>query len=135
MAMAQRVATAKSHDLLRRRGLPPQTIAVLHTRAEPLGWTGHRRRSRSAISIEGDVFGALLQYPGSCGALRDFAAPIAALHAAGAIAIVAADPLALTLLKPPGELGADIAIGSAQRFGVPMGYGGPHAAYMAVRDA
>ena len=82
-----------------------------------------------------DVFGALLQYPGTSGAVRDLRPAIAALRAKGALAIVAADLLALTLLASPGELGADIAIGSAQRFGVPMGYGGPHAAYMAVRDA
>src|SRR6202041_2346072 len=77
----------------------------------------------------------LLQYPGSSGRLRDLRPAIALLHAKGALAIVAADLLALTLIASPGELGADIAIGSAQRFGVPMGYGGPHAAYMAVRDA
>ena len=82
-----------------------------------------------------DVFGALLQYPGTSGAVRDLRPAIAALRAKGALAVVAADLLALTLLASPGELGADIAIGSAQRFGVPMGYGGPHAAYMAVRDA
>ena len=81
------------------------------------------------------MFGALLQYPGTSGAVRDLRPAIAALHAKGALAIVAADLLALTLLASPGELGADIAIGSAQRFGVPMGYGGPHAAFMAVRDA
>ena len=81
------------------------------------------------------MFGGLLQYPGTSGAVRDLRPAIAALHAKGALAIVAADLLALTLLASPGELGADIAIGSAQRFGVPMGYGGPHAAYMAVRDA
>ena len=82
-----------------------------------------------------DVFGAVLQYPGTSGAVRDLRPAIAALQAKGALAVVAADLLALTLLASPGELGADIAIGSAQRFGVPMGYGGPHAAYMAVRDA
>ena len=81
------------------------------------------------------VFGAIFQYPGTYGDVRDFAGPIAALHGAGALACVAADPLALTLLKPPGEMGADVAVGSTQRFGVPLGYGGPHAAYMAVRDA
>src|SRR3546814_9955402 len=81
------------------------------------------------------VFGPLIQYPGTTGEIREPRATIAALHEAGAIAAIAADPLALTLLASPGELGADIAIGSMQRFGVPMGYGGPHAAYMAVRDA
>ena len=81
------------------------------------------------------VFGAIFQYPGTYGHCRDFAGPIAALHEAGALACVAADPLALTLLTPPGEMGADVAVGSTQRFGVPLGFGGPHAAYMAVRDA
>ena len=81
------------------------------------------------------MFGAIFQYPGVCGACHDFTGPIAALHEAGAIAVVAADPLALTLLKPPGEMGADIAVGSMQRYGVPMGFGGPHAAYLATRDA
>ncbi len=78
------------------------------------------------------VFGALFQYPGTYGHVHDFTGPIERLHAAGALACVAADPLALTLLTPPGEMGADIAVGSTQRFGVPIGYGGPHAAYMAV---
>ncbi len=81
------------------------------------------------------MFGALLQYPGTHGAVRDPRAAIAAVKAKGGLAVVAADPLALTLLTSPGEIGADIAVGSTQRFGVPMGYGGPHAAYMAVRDA
>src|SRR6202000_1212535 len=82
----------------------------------------------------GGVFGVLLQYPGASGEIRDLAPVIEAAHAAGAKAAVAGDILALTLLKPPGELGADIAVGSTQRFGVPMFYGGPHAAYLAVRD-
>ena len=81
------------------------------------------------------MFGALLQYPGVTGAFHDFSPLIARLHDAKAIAIVAADPLALTLLKPPGEMGADVAVGSMQRFGMPMGYGGPHAGYMAVKEA
>ena len=76
-----------------------------------------------------------MQYPGCCGEIRDFRPAIAALHSAGALAVMAADPLALTLITPPGELGADIAVGSTQRFGVPMGYGGPHAAYIATRWA
>ena len=112
----------------------PQTVAVLRTRAEPLGWTVIVGDPVADLD-QADVFGALLQYPGTSGAVRDLRPAIAALHAEGALAIVAADPLALTLLASPGELGADIAVGSAQRFGVPMGYGGPHAAYMAVRDA
>src|SRR5262249_5046845 len=112
----------------------PQTIAVLRTRAEPLGWEIAVGDPLTDLD-PGAVFGALFQYPGSCGELRDFRPPIAALHAVGALAVIAADPLALTLLTPPGELGADIAVGSTQRFGVPMGYGGPHAAYIATRAA
>ena len=79
------------------------------------------------------VFGALFQYPGTYGHLTDFTPLIEALHAAKAVAVMSADPMALTLLKEPGAMGADIAVGSAQRFGVPVGYGGPHAAYMATR--
>ena len=112
----------------------PQTLAVLRTRAEPLGWNLVVGDPLTDLD-NADVFGALLQYPGTSGAVRDLRPAIAALHAKGALAVVAADLLALTLIASPGELGADIAIGSAQRFGVPMGYGGPHAAYMSVRDA
>src|SRR5690606_9257584 len=106
----------------------------VRTRAEPLGWRVIIGDPFSDLEPEA-VFGALFQYPGVCGACHDFSGPIAKLHAAGAIAVVAADPLALTVLKSPGEMGADIAVGSMQRYGVPMGYGGPHAAYMATRDA
>jgi len=133
MALAHRSATAKSTAFFVDHEVHPQTLAVVRQRAEPLGWTvvvGDPARDLD----EGAVFGALLQYPGSFGAVRDLRPQIAALKAKGALAIVAADPLALTLIASPGELGADIAIGSTQRFGVPMGYGGPHAAYMAVRD-
>ena len=112
----------------------PQTLAVLRTRAEPLGWSLIVGDPLTDLD-NAEVFGGLLQYPGTSGAVRDLRPAIAALHAKGALAVVAADLLALTLIASPGELGADIAIGSAQRFGVPMGYGGPHAAYMSVRDA
>ncbi len=134
MAVAQRSSKSKSNRYFVDAGCHPQTIAVLRTRAEPLNWgivVGDPDRDLDAAS----VFGAIVQYPGSEGALRDFRGVFAKLRAAGAISAVAADPLALAVLTPPGELGADIAIGSTQRFGVPMGYGGPHAAYMAVRDA
>jgi glycine dehydrogenase len=133
MALAERVGQAKSKRFFVDRDVHPQTLAVLRTRAEPLGWSlivGDPLTDLDAT----EVCGALLQYPGSSGAVRDLRGAIAALRAKGGLAIVAADLLALTLLASPGELGADIAIGSAQRFGVPMGYGGPHAAYMAVRD-
>src|SRR4029434_7765093 len=112
----------------------PQTLAVLRTRAEPLGWNLIVGDPATDLD-KAEVFGGLLQYPGTSGVVRDLRKPIETLHAKGALAVVAADPLALTMLASPGELGADIAIGSTQRFGVPMGYGGPHAAYMAVRDA
>src|ERR1700733_4786970 len=134
MALAERAAQSKSKSFFVDADVHPQTLAVLRTRAEPLGWNLIVGDPLTALD-GADVFGGLLQYPGSSGAVRDLRPAISALHAKGALAIVAADLLALTLLASPGELGADIAIGSAQRFGVPMGYGGPHAAYMAVRDA
>jgi glycine dehydrogenase len=134
MALAERAAQAKTKSFFVDAGVHPQTLAVLRTRAEPLGW--NLIVGDAAIDLDrADVFGGLLQYPDTSGAVRDLRPAIASLHAKGAIAIVAADLLALTLLASPGELDADIAIGSAQRLGVPMGYGGPHAAYMGVRDA
>jgi glycine dehydrogenase len=134
MALAERVSHGKTRSFFVDADVHPQTLAVLRTRAEPLGWT--LIVGDPSSDLDGaDVFGGLLQYPGSSGAVRDLKPAIAALHAKGALAVIAADLLALTLLASPGELGADIAIGSAQRFGVPMGFGGPHAAYMAVRDA
>jgi glycine dehydrogenase len=111
----------------------PQTLDVLRTRAEPLGI----ELRVEAVGAETDFtgsFGTLLQYPGASGTARDLGPVAEAAHAAGATVAVAADILALTLLRPPGEMGADVAIGSTQRFGVPMFYGGPHAAYMAVAD-
>ncbi|HXI08424.1 MAG: aminomethyl-transferring glycine dehydrogenase [Bradyrhizobium sp.] len=134
MALAERAAQAKARSFFVDTEVHPQTLAVLRTRAEPLGWNLIVGDPATDLA-KAEVFGALLQYPGTSGVVRDLRSDIAALHARGALAIVAADPLALTLLASPGELGADIAVGSAQRFGVPMGYGGPHAAYMAVRDA
>ncbi len=133
MAMAERVSKSKAKAFFVDENCHPQTIAVLQTRAAPLGWeivTGD-----PAALDPASVFGAVFQYPGTYGHLQDFSEIIARLHAAGAIAVIAADPLALALLKSPGEMGADIAIGSMQRFGVSVGYGGPHAAYMAVKDA
>ena len=134
MALAERAAQAKTKSFFVDPEVHPQTLAVLRTRAEPLGWNLIVGDPATDLD-KAEVFGGLLQYPGTSGAVRDLRPAIAALRAKGALAIVAADLLALTLLASPGELGADIAIGSAQRFGVPMGYGGPHAAYMAVRDA
>ena len=133
MALAKRGASSKSNSFFVSRDTHPQTIAVLRTRAEPLDWT--IVVGDSAADLENiDVFGALFQYPGTFGEIPDLRGPIEAVHKSGGLAAIAADPLALTLIVSPGELGADIAIGSTQRFGVPMGYGGPHAAYMAVRD-
>ena len=133
MALAERVAPARARSFFVDAEVHPQTLAVLRTRAEPLGW--NLIVGDPLIDLEkAEVFGGLLQYPGTSGVVRDLRTAIAALRAKGALAIVAADLLALTLLASPGELGADIAVGSAQRFGVPMGYGGPHAAYMAVRE-
>src|SRR5881392_4229396 len=134
MALAERAAQAKSKSFFVDSEVHPQTLAVLRTRAEPLGWNLIVGDPLTDLDTA-EVFGGLLQYPGTSGAVRDLRPAIAALHANGALAVVAADLLALTLLASPGELGADVAIGSAQRFGVPMGYGGPHAAYMSVRDA
>ena len=120
----------------------PQTLAVVRTRAEALGL--RVLAVDLSVGLEGalfhaeadlaDVFGVLLQYPASSGELRDPREIIRAAHGSGALAIVATDLLALTLLTSPGELGADVAVGSAQRFGVPMGYGGPHAGFLALRS-
>jgi glycine dehydrogenase len=134
MALAERASSAKTKSFFVDRDVHPQTLAVLRTRAEPLGWTLVVGDPLADLP-KTEVFGGLLQYPGTSGTVRDLRAPIAALREKGALSIVAADLLALTLLTSPGELGADVAVGSAQRFGVPMGFGGPHAAYMAVRDA
>ncbi|MET0396705.1 MAG: aminomethyl-transferring glycine dehydrogenase, partial [Longimicrobiaceae bacterium] len=134
MARARRISHSKAAAFFVDADCHPQTIAVMHTRAAPLGWeimVGDPMRDLDPDRL----FGALFQYPGTYGGLRDPRAQIEALNAKGALAVIAADLLALTLIASPGELGADIAIGSAQRFGVPMGYGGPHAAYMSVRDA
>src|ERR1700680_4179520 len=134
MALAERAARTKTKSFFVDSEVHPKTRPVLRTRAEPLGWNLIVGDPLADLA-HAEVFGGLLQYPATSGAVRDLRPAIATLHGKGALAIVAADLLALALLASPGELGADIAIGSAQRFGVPMGYGGPHAAYMAVRDA
>src|SRR5437588_676417 len=133
MALAERHSQVKAKAFFVDKDVHPQTLAVLRTRAEPLGWNLIVGDPLADLD-RAEVFGGLLQYPASSGALRDLRPAIAALHAKGALAIIGADLFALTLLACPGELGADIAIGSAQRFGVPMGYGGPHAAYISVRE-
>src|SRR5882757_4272067 len=133
MALAKRASTSGSNRFLVDENTHPQTLAVLRTRAEPLGWDVVTGDSQLAAD-NAEYFGALFQYPGTFGHISDLRLPIKALHSHGTIVAVSADPLALTLLTPPGELGADVAIGSTQRFGIPMGYGGPHAAYIAVKD-
>jgi len=133
MTMAQRVSKSKAKAFFVDRDCHPQNIAVMKTRAAPLGIeiiVGNPDKMDPEA-----VFGAIFQYPGTYGHVRDFTDHIEKLHAHKGIAVMSADPLALTLLKEPGEMGADIAVGTTQRFGVPMGYGGPHAAYMATKDA
>ncbi|ETX15205.1 glycine dehydrogenase [Roseivivax halodurans JCM 10272] len=133
MTMAERVSKSKAKTFFVDENCHAQNISVVKTRAKPLG----------IEVIVGDpddmdpsaVFGALFQYPGTYGHVRDFTAHISKLHEQNAIAVVSADPMALCLLKSPGEMGADIAVGTTQRFGVPMGYGGPHAAYIACKDS
>ncbi len=133
MTMAQRISRSKARAFFIDQHCHAQNIAVMKTRAAPIG----------IEIIVGDpatdldpsqVFGAIFQYPGTHGVVRDFTECMEGLHAHKAVGIVIADPLALTVLKEPGAMGADIAVGSTQRFGVPMGYGGPHAAYMATLD-
>lgn len=133
MTMAQRVAKSKAAAFFVDENCHPQNIAVIETRAAPLGIEVIVGPVEALDPAQ--VFGAVFQYPGTYGHVRDFTDQMAALHAERAIGIVIADPLALTLLKEPGAMGADIAVGTTQRFGVPMGYGGPHAAYIACREA
>ncbi|WP_299394575.1 aminomethyl-transferring glycine dehydrogenase [Pelagibius sp.] len=134
MAMAHRVAKSKADRFFVAEDCHPQTLAVLQTRARPLGIDLVVGDPESDLAGQ-EVFGALLQYPGTYGQVRDLTPVVETLHGQKALAIVSADLLALTLIKPPGEMGADIVVGSSQRFGVPMGYGGPHAAYFATREA
>ena len=132
MAMAKRAAKSSANVFFVDADTHPQTIGVLQTRAAGFGIELHVAKVAELGATK--VFGALLSYPGSSGAVQEYAKVIGALHAAGALAIMATDLLALTMLKSPGELGADIALGTAQRFGVPMGFGGPHAAFFGVKD-
>ncbi|NUK74972.1 aminomethyl-transferring glycine dehydrogenase [Streptomyces lunaelactis] len=137
MSLARRVGKVKNGVFLVDADTLPQTIAVIQTRAEPTGVevvTADLSEGIPAEIAERGVFGVLLQYPGASGAVRTIKPVIEQAHELGAIVTVAADLLALTLLTSPGELGADIAVGTTQRFGVPMGFGGPHAGFMAVRD-
>ena len=132
MTLCQRMGRSKSARMFVAADVFAQTLDVVVTRAKPLGIevvTGP-----AAEATQSSAFAVLLQYPGGDGEVRDYAALAEAVHKSGGHVIVAADLLALTLLAPPGEWGADVVVGSAQRFGVPMGYGGPHAGYLATRD-
>lgn len=138
MTLAKRSARSKSSTFLVAGDTHPQTLEVLATRAEPLGITVDVVRSTEAFHQKlaaGDYFGVLVQYPASSGWVEEWSKDAQTVHAHNALFVVATDLLALTLLKPPGEMGADIVIGNSQRFGVPFGFGGPHAAFMACRDA
>ncbi|MFT4178990.1 MAG: aminomethyl-transferring glycine dehydrogenase [Thermomonas sp.] len=138
MTLAKRSAKSKSGTFLVSGDTHPQTLELLRTRAEPLGIVIEQANSTEAwhaALAKGDYFGVLAQYPASSGWLADWSEEVASIHAKNALAIFATDLLALTLLKSPGEMGADIVIGNSQRFGVPFGFGGPHAAFMACRDA
>ncbi len=138
MTLAKRSAKSKSNTFLVAGDTHPQTLEVLATRAEPLGITVDVVRSTDAFHQKlaaGDYFGVLVQYPASSGWVEEWTKDAETIQAHNALFVVATDLLALTLLKPPGEMGADIVIGNSQRFGVPFGFGGPHAAFMACRDA
>ncbi|MBK9245389.1 MAG: aminomethyl-transferring glycine dehydrogenase [Burkholderiales bacterium] len=133
MTLAKRSCRSRSNLFFVSADCHPQTIAVVRTRAEPLGI--EVQVGDDAAAVAADAFGVLLQYPASTGDVREYKAIVEAAHARGALVTVAADLLALTLLVPPGQWGADIVVGNSQRFGVPFGFGGPHAAFMACRDA
>ena len=140
-ATAAAEAMGMCHNLVRdRKGFfvaedcHPQTIAVVRTRAEPLGIEVHVGPVDTVDVAAQDLFGVLVQYPATDGRIVDYAALAERVHAGGALLVAAADLLALTLLRPPGEFGADVCVGSSQRFGVPLGFGGPHAAFLSTRD-
>ncbi|CAN5324538.1 aminomethyl-transferring glycine dehydrogenase [soil metagenome] len=132
MTLAMRVGKSKSTTFFVADDVLPQTLEVVRTRAHPLGITVQTGPAQDAATA--DAFAVLLQYPGVNGAVHDLTPVTQAVHAKGGLAIVASDLLALTLIVPPGEMGADIVVGNTQRFGMPMGNGGPHAAYLATRD-
>jgi glycine dehydrogenase len=132
MTLCQRAGKSRSMSIYVADDVLPQTIDVIKTRAQPLGIM--LSVGPAFAAADADCFAALLQYPGANGDVRDYRALADSLHARGALVIAAADLLALTLLTPPGEWGADAVVGSSQRFGVPMGFGGPHAAFLATRD-
>ena len=136
MTLAKRSVKSKSNRIVLAGDLHPQTIEVIQTRAAPLGLEVLVANSKDEwdAALAGELFAAVIQYPASSGWIVDWKADVDAIHAKQAAAIVATDLLALTLITPPGEWGADIVVGNSQRFGMPMGAGGPHAAFMACRD-
>ena len=134
MTLIQRVGKSASKVFYVADDVLPQTREIIQTRAEPLGVEVRSIAPADIEHLEEACFGVLLQYPGVDGEVRDYRAAVEHLHAAGAMVIVAADLLALTVLTPPGEWGADVVVGNSQRFGVPLGFGGPHAGYLATRD-
>lgn len=133
MTLAKRSCKSKSNLFVVSADCHPQTIELVQTRAEPLGIDV--QVGDDALLASADAFGVLLQYPASTGDVREYTSIVDRVHARGGLVAVAADLLALTLLKAPGEWGADIVVGNSQRFGVPFGFGGPHAAFLACRDA
>lgn len=138
MAMCLAISRSSGHErteFFASQDCHPQTIAVMQTRAEPLGMTLRVGRTQTIDFFNPQLAGILLQYPTTDGYVGDYSALVAQAHAAGVLVVVATDLLALTLLRPPGEFGADIAVGSSQRFGVPLGFGGPHAAFLATAES
>jgi len=133
MTLAKRSAKSKSDTFFVHDAVHPQTLELLRTRAEPMGIV--LRVGTPAEAMEAEAYGVLLQYPDTFGHIGDYKALADAVHARGGLVAVATDLLALTLIAAPGEWGADIVVGNSQRFGVPFGFGGPHAAFMACRDA
>ncbi|MFL6657491.1 MAG: aminomethyl-transferring glycine dehydrogenase [Massilia sp.] len=134
MTLIQRVGKSASNVFYVANDVLPQTLEVLRTRAAPIGVDVRVIAAADIATLSEPCFGVLVQYPGVNGDVRDYRAAVEKLHAAGAMVIAAADLLALTLLTPPGEWGADVVVGNSQRFGVPLGFGGPHAGYLATRD-
>ena len=134
MTLMKRVGKSRAMTIFVADDCHPQTIAVIQTRAEPLRYEVIRGNPKTDLKAD-KVFGAILQYPTTDGSVEDYSLIVENLHRAGALVTVCADPLSLVLLTPPGEWGADVVVGSTQRFGVPMGFGGPHAGYLATRDA
>ncbi|MBJ7281280.1 MAG: glycine dehydrogenase (aminomethyl-transferring), partial [Rhodoluna sp.] len=138
MLIARRTSSVEANVYYSSSDIFPQTRALLDHRAEPLGiqvkYFDLAEASTNPELLAGDFFGVFAQYPGASGAIHDLTKLFAFAHSKNAVAIAAADLLALTLITPPGEMGADVVVGTTQRFGVPMGFGGPHAGYLAVRE-